>query len=248
MLKRSTVLLVIGAIALGGGVLFFERQQTDNRQSGLEPTVTAAPNSAAEGEPLLPVAEQDITQLTLKRSGETLSFRKNEDGTWQMTEPNNTLAESGAVAFLLSQLTSPTVKTLQVDTANLADFGLAEPQITIDLVAQSKTYQLDIGGPDFTGDQLYVQSLENSTDPQESDAAPVNQAKIYVVSGGLGNAVERRTSGWIAAETPAEAAPAAETPADSTPSEGTASEGTASEGTASEGTASEAIPTDGTAN
>ncbi len=218
MLKRSTLGLLIGAIALGGGVLWFE-----GRSSRSESAPTALSNSStgdsdgnensgvnnnpeAAGEKLFPFAEADVEQVMLKRPGESLVFRKQNDNTWEMTAPKTAVAEDGAIAFLLNQLENPTVKTLVVKASDLSNFGLAEPPILLDLVAARKPYQLAIGAADFSGDKRYVRIIGDSPvvgpaseneakNETDSDSALV---KIHVVAGGLLSAVERPTPEWLA--------------------------------------------------
>ncbi|PZO59313.1 MAG: hypothetical protein DCF15_04055 [Phormidesmis priestleyi] len=218
MLKRSTLGLLIGAIALGGSVLWFE-----GRSSRSESTTTALSNSSSEnsdgnensgvnnnpeaaGEKLFPFAEADVEQVMLKRPGESLVFRKQNDNTWEMTAPKTAVAEDGAIAFLLNQLENPTVKTLAVKTSDLSNFGLAEPPILLDLVAAGKPYQLAVGAADFSGDKRYVRIIGDSpvvgpaSENEAKNEAGSDSAlvQIHVVSGGLLSAVERPTPEWLA--------------------------------------------------
>lgn len=228
MLKRGTVLLLLGAIALGGGVLLLESQQrpTANEQAnetGTDTLSTSASDLDTEGDkaPILPFAEEDVESLTIERSDGTLAFSKSADGTWQMTKPEQKLAESGAIAFLLDQLTSPAVRSLSVEPSTLSDFGLDSPNATVTLVANGSTYQLAIGGDDFTGDKLYAQTTEaQTTEPKPKSSDSV---EIYLVSGGLKNAISRPTPEWLAVTEESEAkAPITEKPAGNKPAATTA--------------------------
>ncbi len=210
MLKRSTLGLVIGAIALGGSVLWFE-----GRSSRSESASTALPepsngnsarnpanNAEIAGEKLFPFAEADVEQVALKRPGESLVFRKNDDDTWQMTSPQSAIAEGGAVAFLLNQIESPTIKTLTVEAGDLAEFGLAEPAVLVDLTAAGKSYQLAVGAADFSGNQRYVRTIAdspvaNGVSETDTGAADATSVKIHVVSGSLLSAIERPTPEWL---------------------------------------------------
>lgn len=202
MLKRGTLLLLLGAIALGGGVLLLEsRQPPPASEQSADALSTSASGEATEGNkkgdttPIFPFAEADVESLSVKRPDGTLSFRKSADDTWQMTEPEKRIAESGAIAFLLDKITSPTVRTLSVESSTLSDFGLANPKTIVTLVAKGSTYQLAVGSDDFTGDRIYVQATQ--PEPKSSDSV-----KVYLVSGGLKNAVNRPTSGWLASAEP----------------------------------------------
>lgn len=187
---------MVSAIALLGLVALIEgnRNVANNR----EENTTATSGSDAlqgEGEPLFLFAEEDVDAVEVQRAEDALMFEKLEDGTWEMQAPEVALAENGAIAFLLSQITSPAVHTLTVGTSDLRDFGLQNPDATVTLTANSKTYTLTVGDDDFTGDKLYVKA-----DPPAQAADEPDQLKIHVVSGGMRNAVSRPTQDWLIAE------------------------------------------------
>lgn len=213
MLKRSTLLLLTGAIALGGGVLLFENFQSRARDE-------AALNNRAQGdgERLFPFAEDTVESFVVIRANETLAFSKDETGTWTMNKPQQATAEEGTITFLLSQLTSSATRTLTLETQEeLADFGLAEPTITVDLTAEGQPYQLMVGNRDFSGDKRYVRTLAKpiSTDPATNPStdtstnttnttSPPNDItellKIHVVPDSIFNAVNRPSSDWLRLE------------------------------------------------
>jgi hypothetical protein len=236
MLKRGTLWLMMVAIALGGGVLLFEAKQ---RGASVEASSEYASDEASdaasggvpegategEGELIFAFAEADVEGVTVKRADSTLSFSKSADGRWQMTQPQSALAESGAIAFLLSQLTNPTARTLNVEASTLKDFGLDKADTTLTLTAKGSTYQLAVGAADFSGDKLYVRVIEpdastaKATESAESaefaaDGAAAGLIKVHVVSGGLKNALDRPTAGWLAAVSePSVSEPASDEPA-----------------------------------
>ncbi len=193
MLKRRTILLLVSAIALLGGVILLEGNQS--LREGDVSTADQAADSAlrADGEQMLPFGEDAVESLEVERPADTIAFEKSDEDTWRMVEPDQALAEPGAIAFLLNQITNPSAHTLTAEPNNLTEFGLDDPTATINLVAEGKSYQLNVGGKDFTGDQLYVQVIE----PDSSSDAPTETVKVHLVSGGLDNAVNRPTSDWL---------------------------------------------------
>lgn len=216
MLKRGTVWLLVGAIALSGGVLLLESQRgksqatdeaTDEATDSLQSDSPQSDTMQGEGEILFPFAEEDVESLTIKRPEGDIAFTKSADGTWQMTSPTAAPAEAGAIAFLLSQLTSRSTHTLSVEQSTLADFGLTNPTGTIALVANGNPYELKVGNADFTGNQRYVEATDTptaETAKNSSEAEPGNSVKIHVVSDNIDNAVNRPTPEWLA---PNEATP-----------------------------------------
>ena len=194
MLKRKTILLMVSAIALFGLVALFEGNRSVTSSRSEEPTTPTDSPLQAAGESLFPFTEEDVERVEVQREAETLVFIKREDGTWEMQTPTSAPAEEGAIAFLLSQITSTSIHTLSTDISNLRDFGLQNPGATVVLSANNTTYQLTIGDDDFTGDQLYVRA-----EPPAEAADDPEQIKIHVVSGGMRNAVDRPTADWLMA-------------------------------------------------
>jgi hypothetical protein len=201
ILNRGTLLLLTGAIALGGSVLLLENQRgldPSVEQSAATPAADASENdsenaASISGEMIFPFAEAEVEQLSLKRPEGNIAFtKKAAEGIWEMSQPQKALAEEGAIAFLLNQLASPANQTLTIEPNTLANFGLADPAVTIDIVAKGNPYQLVVGTTAFTGDQRYVRVVEGS-------ATPTEPVKIHVVSGSLTNAINRPTPEWLAA-------------------------------------------------
>lgn len=191
MLKRGTILLLVSAIALLGGVILLEGNRS--LQDGDETTQATDAVLRSDGEQMLPFAEEAVESLEVERAAETLAFEKTDEDTWRMVEPDQALAEPGVIAFLLNQITNPSAHTLTVEPDSLVEFGLDSPIATVSLIAEGESYQLAVGGKDFTGDQIYAQVIE----PASSDAEPAETVKIHLVSGGLDNAVNRPTSEWL---------------------------------------------------
>lgn len=237
MLNRGTVLLLVSAIALGGGVLLLtsrdaSRSLSDDGNSGVV--------GESQGELIFSFAEEDIELFSLTRmieadESEVLSFNKDESGFWQMSQPETGEAEGGAIAFLLSQLTATSTSTIDAQPDNLEEFGLADPIATIALQANGKDYLVNVGGADFTSSQRYITATEqiaDATNPSTTDgdsetdnADGAEPITIHVVSASIVNAVNRQTADWLVSESATDEAsdadvddsePASDSEADST--------------------------------
>ena len=194
ILNRGTLVLAGCAIAFGGAVLLIENRPDNVADSDSLNDESALVNSPAEtGELMFPFAEADIESFTLSRPGETLAFSKDENGFWQMSAPQVAEAEGGAIAFLLNQLTNVTARSLSIAPDTLEKFDLIEPDVSIDLIAEGKPYQLLLGGADFTGDQRYVRAVN----PDEETTDTPETINIHLVSGGITSAVDRPTEEWL---------------------------------------------------
>ena len=228
MLKRGTLGLLLSAIALTGGVLLFEnRAGSESSDTAVDTEGIVDTEATAQ---LLPIEEEEIEQFSVLRAAadaesdaaetepagiEELSFVKTDDGQWEMSKPDTAVAENGAIAFLLSQLTSPSARSVAVEgTETLEAFGLANPDYTVTLSALDKDYSVAIGGLDFAGDKRYVQVMEIQPDEPEPDEAEneapsdevqssetgAEEMEIYAAPGDIVNAVNRPTSEWLAAD------------------------------------------------
>ena len=199
-LQKSTLALLIGAIALTFGVVVYETQVSSGPQA-----------EDAEGERLFTrnqaFEETDVQRLTLTRGDETLVFEQNLDNpdieiSWRMVEPEATLAEPAAIAYLLNILTTdPSLQTLTATPEQLTQYGLDDPDATLELLlADETTHTVKVGGTDFSGDNRYVQVDDGET--------------VYVVAGGITNGVERPVEEWIAVTEAEDEDAAADEPTD----------------------------------
>jgi hypothetical protein len=186
-LQRSTLVLVSVALLMGAGVLIAESQRP------LSPDGTEV--NAASGEPILPFEESSVTRLRVERNGETLTFELDEDGNWQMTEPAQTEAEPGAVAFLLSRLnTDAPLETVTMQPEQIADFGLDQPsgQVTVTL-KDGTEHQLFLGNEDFSGSARYA-IIDPETWPLPTDGD--REYTVLVVSQDVANGINRPLAEW----------------------------------------------------
>jgi hypothetical protein len=185
-LKRGTVVLVGVALLLGAGVLMGELRQS------------RAPESATVSDGVGPVftfAETDVATVTVERDGETLSFEGDGEGNWQMTTPENLVAEPGAVAFLLSRLnTDAPLQRVTMAADQIQDFGLDQPQGKVTVTLQDGTeHVLILGGPDFSGNANYAMVDPAEPWPPEN---PTDEYEGLVVTRDVANGINRPLEEW----------------------------------------------------
>ena len=185
-LKRGTVALVGVALLLGAGVLMGELRQS------------RAPESATVSDGVGPVftfAETDVATVTVERDGETLSFEGDGEGNWQMTTPENLVAEPGAVALLLSRLnTDAPLQRVTMAADQIQDFGLDQPQGKVTVTLQDGTeHVLILGGPDFSGNANYAMVDPAEPWPPEN---PTDEYEGLVVTRDVANGINRPLEEW----------------------------------------------------
>ncbi len=101
------------------------------------------------------------------RAGETVKLEKRTD-TWWLTAPYEWPADRNAIAGLLSTLelleheTSFPVAELAASGRSLADYGLADPALTLGFTSAGRTYTLKIGDTTEVGNRLYVLSSDGT--------------------------------------------------------------------------------------
>ncbi|MDX2241309.1 MAG: DUF4340 domain-containing protein [Leptolyngbyaceae cyanobacterium bins.302] len=194
-LQRTPMILITIAALLGGVVFLVELQKNPTQEE-----------TQSADKKLFPFQESDIQAFTLQTPVFRRSFVKVPTSQpsakagsqtpspvpqiWQMTAPEKAIASEGSIAFLLNLIgTGTSEKTLTIPVSRLAEFGLDQPQATIDItLSNQKKHRLVLGDPDFNRSFLYAQ-----VDPP---AKPESDQTIHLVSLDFENAVNRPISEW----------------------------------------------------
>ncbi|MBI3484561.1 MAG: DUF4340 domain-containing protein, partial [Acidobacteria bacterium] len=149
-MRKSTLLVVLLAAALGGAVWYFEFKRE-------KPTE----DSDAASKPLFSFKQEEVAGLTLTRGGEILSLEK-RGAAWRITQPVDSPADEGAAEGLLSSLTFGRIsKTIAVTPPGSADalkaFGLDAPVVALEIKLKSgAAHRVRLGAKDFTGSNVYA--------------------------------------------------------------------------------------------
>jgi hypothetical protein len=208
-IKKSTVVLLLAALALGGiTVLTVQTQQPSSEQT-------------AEGEPqdLFAFQEDQVQSFTLENRSESFRFERNEEGQWQMLEPEQRPASDASIAFLLDQMAAAeSTRSITISANERSDFGLDEPLATVDVTLDNQeTHQLVLGGYDFNRSFIYA-----LVDPPADENADL---QVFLVSPNFENAVTRPREEWEATEDASpESSPSPSPDASPSPTESPAAE------------------------
>ncbi len=181
-LSKSTLILLILALGLGGFVYFYEIQGATQRQE-----------TTAQEKQIFGFEEAQVTALSVKTQTQTLQFErvdKSGKSSWQMKAPSNTAASDASIAYLLDLLAKgKSNRTLSASTNQLAEYGLNRPQANIEVkLRNNETHRLVLGNPNFDRSFLYAQA-----DPP---AQNTGNADVLLVSPDFSNAVNRQLSEW----------------------------------------------------
>lgn len=182
-LQRTTLILLLLALSLGGFVYFYEIRGETQRQEAKQ-----------QEQQIFSFTEEQVQSFTVKTRKQTLEFERQEAAgkpVWRMKAPQAALASNATVSYLLSLLaTGKSDRAISVPTAQLPEYGLAPPQATVVVQLKGqKEHQLVLGEPDFNRNFLYAQA-----DPP---AKPAENVEVLLVSTDFGNAVNRSLSEWL---------------------------------------------------
>jgi len=189
--QKTPLILLFSALVLGGFVYFYELKK--------EPQPTEA---QSESKPVFAFKEEDVQAFTIQTSKQTFTFEKipatvpaNQKGVantdfWQMTAPEKTTADAGAVAFLLNLMaTSRSDRTLPTPANRKSEFGLDQPFATVEVkLSNQQTHRLLLGKPNFNRSFLYA-----LVDPP---AKPTQDLSVLLVPIDFKNAVDRPIAEW----------------------------------------------------
>lgn len=179
-LQRTTLILLLLALGLGGFVYFYEIQGASQRQE-----------AKAKEQQIFSFEADQVQSLRVKTKEQTLWLEREEkSGHWQLKAPTVTLASDAAVSYLMNLLVlGKSDRTIQVVATQLSEYGLDQPQATIEVkLKNQQTHQMILGKPDFNRSFLYAQA-----DPP---AKPVGNVNVLLVSTDFENAVNRSLSEW----------------------------------------------------
>ncbi len=150
-MKMNSLLLAAIVLAALTGVLFWSNHR--------KPAESAVKVSADTPPKILTLAQADIAKVSIKKkSGDEVDLAKDSAGKWQIAGAKPLRADQNEVSSMLSTLSSLSSERLIAEKAgNLADYGLAQPAVEVDVTEKdNKTQKLLIGDNTPAGNAVYV--------------------------------------------------------------------------------------------
>lgn len=224
-LKRSTQVLLLLAVLLGGGFWLYDgaiapQQEARRRQEqklfsfdlDTVTQITLATSSEAEeemrlrfrklAEPIEIPAEEGETFSTTNweyvqlEVAEAEASETEDSANWEDAEPAN----EAYVSFLLTVLANAEGdRAIATTPDSLAEYGLDNPLARLTLTRENgDVHELLVGSEDFTGSLVYV--LVNSPNPTE-------ELQVLLLPTNIRNAVDRPLEDWEAQPLPAPPTP-----------------------------------------
>ncbi len=151
MIKKTTLFLLLGAIALGAAVYYFDWRRSQKESE--KPLADAAKLAFS-------IQPQDITSLVIKHPANpaepTLQFEK-RDGNWQITQPIETRADQPSLDGIIAGLSSARIAQTEPGTPDrLKVFGLDPPTISLEFqIGNGAKHTVALGKKDFIGISVY---------------------------------------------------------------------------------------------
>jgi len=144
-MKKSTLIVVVLAVALGAFVYF-----DDSKHS------VAPPTDEASWRPAFAVSADQIVGLTLvSGNGKTVFAKQGKD--WQITQPVSTRADQTSIDGIVNDLSSAKIRRSFAPTDSLSKYGLAQPAVTIDFQQKGGVeHTIRLGDKDFSGNAVYA--------------------------------------------------------------------------------------------
>jgi Domain of unknown function (DUF4340) len=202
MIKKPTLIVLVCAILLGGGVYYFQWH------SSKHPTSTED-----KSKPAFAIEANNITSIDILHPGKTdqppIELR-NQDGKWAITQPLQTGAEQSAVSGITDGLASARISKTEPGTPDrLKAYGLDSPHVELDFQLKSGVrHKVLMGDKDFTGSYVYglidgakevsllPLSLYDSTDKQADQFR--DRSVLHIDSGKTASFELKNPSGQMA--------------------------------------------------
>ncbi len=181
-LPRTTLILILLALGLGGFVYFYEIRGATVREENKQ-----------QKQQIFSFAADDVQSLTVKTKKLTLNLERSSESSnpkWLIKSPISAPANDAIVSYLMDLLVKgKSDSTLSTPAKELGEFALNQPQATINITLKNRqSHQLLLGKSNFNGRFLYA-----LTDPA---AKPDGNINVLLVSTDFANAVNRELSEW----------------------------------------------------
>jgi len=150
-MKMNSLLIAAIVLAALSGVLYWSNHR--------KPAEDAVKVSADAPVKILTLTQADITKVQIKKkSGDDVELEKDSAGKWQIAGTKPLRADQNEVSSMLSTLSSlSSERLIEQKAANLADYGLAQPAVEVNVTEKdNKTQKLLIGDNAPSGNAAYV--------------------------------------------------------------------------------------------
>jgi uncharacterized protein DUF4340 len=149
-MKKSTLIVLLCALALGAGVYYFDWKKGHEKKPDVDTS-----------KPAFSFQAPDITSFTIAHPAQPgvgpIGFEKH-DGDWRIVQPVTTEADQPTASGIVDQLATARIAQTEPGTADRRQaFGLDPPQTSIDFqLANGAKHSVLLGNADFTQEFVYA--------------------------------------------------------------------------------------------
>jgi uncharacterized protein DUF4340 len=152
---KTTGMLIAAAVLLAlTGVLYW----SDHRKASDSLTTSASSTAEAPAPKILTLKDADISKIDIKKkSADSVEVTKDAAGKWQITAPKPLAADQDAVTSLVSSAASlNSDRLIDEKSADLKQYGLAEPSIEVHITTKDNDQKLLLGDDTPTGSATFA--------------------------------------------------------------------------------------------
>ena len=145
MNRSKRLYILIGILAAASAATFAVTRMEDKKEQ-----------IKTSGEVVLEIDPESVDSLSWAYDGTTLSFHKNEDGTWLYDTDEAFPVDPEKIQALLEQFQAFSAAFTIENAEDLSQYGLDNPTCTITLTAGDDSYTIDLGSYSTMDEQRYV--------------------------------------------------------------------------------------------
>ncbi len=139
---KTTIILFAVFLVLLAVVLFFEYKGMSEKD---------------EGEKLLALSSDDVQKITFKKEDETISFQKDEEGEWLITEPLEAKADKYEVDRLVDDFSNLRIeRVVEEEPEELEKYGIPQKEISLWFKDKDEPVKILIGMENPLGNTFFA--------------------------------------------------------------------------------------------
>lgn len=171
MRKQKMQMVVLLAILVVLGITFFSVKQYNKAEAAKE-------EEEIDGEVIIDVSSDDIVKFSYDYEGETYSFYYNaDDETWYSADDETLTLKQYRTSSLTSGVAPLIASQVIENVTDLEQYGLTEPQMTINYETASESYIIYVGDNNEVTSTYYV-CLPSESTVYVVDASDINKLHV----------------------------------------------------------------------
>lgn len=143
--RSKRLFILIGILVVASAATFAVTRMEDKKEE-----------IKTSGEVVLEIDPESVDSLSWNYDGTTLSFHKDEDGTWLYDEDEAFPVDPEKIQTLLEEFQAFRAAFTIENAEELSQYGLDNPELTINLTAGDTTYTIDLGSYSSMDEQRYL--------------------------------------------------------------------------------------------